>query len=169
MQIKNKVKKSGLIQLNLEDWIDESKIRAYDISENLFQGLVLKEKDFRQFVKQNDWSTYQDAIVYIHDSSNSIIPSWSYMLLTLALQPYADSIYFSNKEGLKEKIILTKISNLDLELYRDSKVVIKGCSRFELTNDVYIQLTRCLAPVVSSLMFGEPCSTVPLYKKAKKR
>jgi len=164
-QIINKVEKSGLIQIDMESWLDDREVVLYDISQNLFQGLVIREKDFRSFIKENDWSIYEDKHVGIVCSTDAIIPMWAYMLLVVAIEGYATSVIVGNKQEVIERQLLQKINSLKTRDYIDAKLVVKGCSGVVLSPSIYAELTRVLLPHVKSIMFGEPCSTVPVYKK----
>lgn len=164
-EIVNKVAASGLITLDLEELYDQRPRVIYDLKDNLFQGLILREKDFRAFLKEHDWSAYEGKNVAIHCSVDAIVPSWAYMLLTLHLEPYAHSIVFGDEEKLIEKLFDDALAMINVEEYRDKRVVVKGCSKHPVPVSAYVEVTRLLKPVVRSLMFGEPCSTVPLYKR----
>jgi len=161
----NKVEKSGLVQLDMETWLDDREVVLYDISQNLFQGLVIREKDLRTFIKENDWSVYQNKYVGIVCTTDAIIPMWVYMLLTVAIQEHAHAVVVGDKQAIITTQLLQKITNLEAKDYQDAKVVIKGCSSIVLPPSIYAELTRVLLPYVKSIMFGEPCSTVPVYKK----
>lgn len=165
MEILNKIANSGLITIDLEDLYPKGERVSYDIAQNLWQGLALKEKDFREFIKTNDWSVYQDKYVAIHCSADAIVPTWAFMLLSTALQPFAKKIIFGSLEELENNLFSEVISNIKAEDYVDARVIIKGCSNLPVPTSAYVELTNKLLPVVKSLMFGEPCSTVPLYKK----
>ena len=164
-EIVNKVAKSGLITLELSDFFPEGERVLYDIKDNLWQGLALKEKDFRVFIKTNDWSKYANKHVAITCSVDAIVPIWAYMLLSTALQPYAKTVIFGNLETLETILFNTELRKIKGEDYLDARVIIKGCSDKTIPISAYLTLTTKLQPFVKSLMFGEPCSTVPLYKK----
>lgn len=164
-EITNKVQQSGLISIDLEELFPKGERASYDLAQNLWQGLALKEKDFREFISQNDWKSFQDKYVAIHCSVDAIIPTWAYMLLSTALQPYAKKIVYGNPEHLERVLFHELVSSIDEKKYQDARVVIKGCSNLPVPNSAYVDLTNKLLPVVKSLMFGEPCSTVPIYKK----
>ncbi|MBO0948638.1 DUF2480 family protein [Fibrella forsythiae] len=163
--IVNRVANSGLVTLDLEDYYHPGERVVYDLKDNLFMGMILKEKDFRAFLKEHDWSQYTGRNVAITCTEDAIIPTWAYMLLTLQLQPYANAIVFGTIQDLSEKLYFDAIRNIDPEAYRGAKVVVKGCSKVPVPTAAYVELTRVLAPVVQSLLYGEPCSTVPLYKR----
>lgn len=165
--IENKVTNSSLLTLDLEEWYPESDVMQIDIADLLVEGLLLREKDFRAFISENDWTQYQDKHVALFCSTDAIIPHWAWMLLSTSLHPYAKTIVFGNKETLVEELYREKIATLDLETYRDQRVVIKGCCKKPVPVQAYVQLTARLSPVVKSIMYGEPCSTVPVFKRAK--
>lgn len=166
-EIINKVANSGLISLNLEDYYHTGERVVYDLKDNLFMGMILKEKDFREFLKTHDWSVYEGKNVAIICSEDAIIPTWAYMLLALQLEPYAHCIVFGDLANLEEKLYFEAIQGINPENYRDAKVVVKGCSKVPVPISAYVEITRVLKPYVASLMFGEPCSTVPLYKRKR--
>lgn len=161
----NKVINSGLITFDLEDLYDKGERVVYDLKDNLFMGMILKEKDFREFLKSHDWSQYAGKNVAITCSEDAIIPTWAYMLLTIKLQPVANSVVFGTLEELENKLFFDALQKVNPEEYRGARVVVKGCSKVPVPTAAYVEITRLLQPVVQSLMFGEPCSTVPLYKK----
>lgn len=163
--IENKVANSGLITFNLEDHYPEGERVQFDFKGWLFQELILKEKDFREYLKNHDWSQYQNKYVAVTCSADAIIPAWSYMLIFSKLEPFAKKIVFGDLNKLEEKIFDEILSKLDVEAYRDQRIVIKGCSNKPIPVSVYAALTALLQPVVKSIMFGEPCSTVPVYKR----
>lgn len=167
-EIINRVANSGLITFNLEDLFPEGERVLYDIKENLWQGIALKEKDFRAFVKEHDWSVYQDQFVAIHCSIDAIVPTWTYMLLATKLAPFAKKIVFGTLAELETQLFEDALSTVNVEDYKDARVVIKGCSDKEVPASAYVRITALLQPVAKILMYGEPCSTVPLYKKPKK-
>ena len=139
----------------------------FDIKELLFQGLVLREKDFREFIKNEDWNKYKDKYVALTCSADAIVPTWAYMLLATQLEPIAKKVVFGNMESL-ETILYTEIlSKIDINNYKDARVVIKGCGNLPIPKSAYVHITSLLRPLAKSIMYGEPCSTVPLYKQAK--
>ena len=161
----NKVAQSGLVTLDPANFYVAGERVVYDIKENLFQGLILREKDFREFVKAHDWSQYQNKFVAVTCTADAIVPAWAYMLLSNRLTPFASEVVFGSEEVLETVLFLKSIETLDIEQYRDQRIVIKGCGDTPVPVSAYVELTKRLTPVVKSLMFGEPCSTVPLYKK----
>jgi hypothetical protein len=166
-EIINRVASSGLLTLDLEEYYHPGERVVYDLKDNLFQGMILREKDFREFLKNHDWSVYQNKNVAIICSEDAIVPTWAYMLLALKLEPYAHAFIFGNLAELENKLFFDAISKIDLEPYRDARVVVKGCSKHPVPVAAYVEITRLLKPLAQSLMFGEPCSTVPLYKRPK--
>jgi len=163
-EIKNKVAGSGLITIDLEEFITEGDRVLFDIKPLLFQELILKEKDFREFIKTNNWSIYENKLVALTCTADAVVPTWAYMLLTIALEPFAKKIIFGNLSELENLLFAEKLSQLDISKYNEARVVIKGCGEKPLPTNAFIQITALLKPIVKSIMYGEPCSTVPLYK-----
>lgn len=163
----NRVANSPLITFNLEDYYLQGERVVYDIKQNLFQEMVLREKDFRAFVKEHDWSQYQDQYVALTCSVDAIVPTWAYMLLATKLEPYASNVVFGNLETLEAVLFKEALAKIDLEQFKDAKVVVKGCGKYPVPVFAYAEITRLLRPYAASIMYGEPCSTVPLYKKPK--
>jgi hypothetical protein len=167
MEIINKVELSGIVTLNLEDLYLQGERVLFDMKDVLFQGLILREKDFREFVKNEDWTKYKDKYVAITCSADAIVPTWAYMLLTISLEPFAKKIVFGNLETLEMVLYNEQLSKLNPKEYTDNRIVIKGCSHVPVPLSAYVEITRLLQPYAKSIMYGEACSTVPLYKKAK--
>lgn len=161
----NKVAQSGLVTLDPAQFYAPGERIGYDIKDNLFHGLMLREKDFREFVKGHDWAQYQDKNVAVYCSADAIVPAWAYMLLANRLAPYAREVVFGDAEVLETVLFVKEIARLDPEQYRDQRLVIKGCGDIPVPVSAYVELTQKLTPVAKSLMFGEPCSTVPIYKR----
>ncbi|MGZ3899949.1 MAG: DUF2480 family protein [Bacteroidia bacterium] len=166
-EITNKVANSGIITINPEDFITPGERILFDIKPHLFQELILREKDFREFIKTNDWSIYKDKLVALTCTADAIVPTWAYMLLALSLEPYARKIVFGNLHDLENILFAERVTALNVNDFKDARIVIKGCGDFPVPTNAYIQLTTALKPVVKSIMYGEPCSTVPLYKAPK--
>ncbi|MDR1876359.1 MAG: DUF2480 family protein [Flavobacteriaceae bacterium] len=164
-KIENKVEKSGLIVLDLEDFYPKEKRLVFDLKEYLYEEQVLKEKDFRRALSELNWSPYQDTFVAVTCSSDAIIPSWAYLLVASYLTGIAQLVSFGSLEDLERDIYTQIIENINIKEYQDKKVIIKGCSHKPIPQNAYLQLIRKLKPVVSSLMYGEACSTVPVYKR----
>ena len=163
--IQNRVAESELITLDLKTFLPQEQPLQFDLSDYLFKGLILKEKDYRAALAQTDWSIFAERIVLIQCSADVIIPVWAYMLAAVYLKPVAREIFFDNAEGWKEKMLLKNINELDADLYKDKRVVIKGCGEEAIPDAAYFEITKRLFPVVKSILYGEPCSTVPVYKK----
>ncbi len=161
----NKVASSGLVTLDLEDYYHQGERVIYDLKDNLFMGMILKEKDFREFLKNHDWSIYEGKNVAVICSEDAIIPTWAYMLLALKLSPFANAVVYGSLEQLVDKIYSDAIAKINPADYTEARVVVKGCSKVPVPTSAYVEITQKLMPYVKSLMFGEPCSTVPLYKK----
>lgn len=166
-EIINRVANSSIVTFDLEEHYQPGDRILIDIKDQLYQGLILKEKDFRDFIKNHDWSQYKNKFVAITCSEDAIIPAWAYMLLTSALQPHTNTIVFGSLEDLETKIFSEAISKVDWSQFNNAKVVIKGCSKVSVPMAAYVEATRLLRPHAASIMFGEPCSTVPVYKKSK--
>jgi hypothetical protein len=163
----NKVQQSGLITIDLEDYFHSGEKVLFDIKDYLYEGIILKEKDFRGFLKEHNWEQYAGKNIAITCSVDAIIPTWAYMLVTTKLQSHANLIVFGSLEDLHAKIFSDAITKINVADYTQSKVVIKGCGKLEVPVSAYVELTNKLLPVVSSIMYGEPCSTVPVYKQLK--
>ena len=161
----NKVANSGLITLNLEDFSHKGERVVYDIVDNLFHGLILREKDFRAFIKEHDWARYQDKNVAITCSADAIVPTWAYMLLANKLKPYANEVVFGGLDTLEAVLFTKSLAKIDLASYANERVVVKGCGDVDVPVSAYVEVTNLLTPVVKSIMYGEPCSTVPVYKR----
>lgn len=163
--ILNRVALSKLITFNLEDYYPEGKRILLDIKDWLYEGFILKEKEFRTQLAAHDWEQYQDAFVAVHCSSDAIIPGWAYMLITTELQPHARKILQGDLEVLETSIYQSVIEKLDVSEFKDRLVIIKGCSNKPVPPNAYLLITQKLQPVVKSLMYGEACSSVPLFKR----
>jgi hypothetical protein len=163
-EITNKVSNSGIISIDLEEFYTPGERILFDIKPYLFQELILKEKDFREFIKTNNWSFYETKIVGLICSADAIVPTWAYMLLAIALEPYAKKVYFGNLNEVESLLFSEKLNSIDISIYKDARIVIKGCGEKKLPINAHVQLTTLLKPFAKSIMYGEPCSTVPLYK-----
>ncbi|MBL7764768.1 MAG: DUF2480 family protein [Chitinophagaceae bacterium] len=162
--IVNKVADSGIITLNLETFIPQN-VMVFDLKTFLFMELILKEKDYRAALMAHDWSVYDDQDVILTCSTDAIIPVWAYMLAMSYLQPVAHSVRMGDIETCKTELMLDRIREMDTSEFADQRVVIKGCGEIPIPDQAYAAITLKLRPVVKSLMYGEPCSTVPIYKK----
>lgn len=161
----NKVAESGLITLDLEKWYPRDETAVFDMKDYLFMGMILKEKDFREALKNIDWESYRGKNVAVTCSADAIIPVWAYMLVATYLQPFAKEMVMGDEKELHKTIFLKNLSAIDVNEYTDKKVVIKGCGETPIADYVYMEITKLLRPVVKSIMYGEPCSTVPVFKK----
>jgi hypothetical protein len=167
-EIINKVTNSTLVTLDLEEVLDQDTPRfTIDLADNLFQGLVLREKDFRAYLKEHDWTIYKEAYVNVFCSADAIIPNWAYMLVASKLSGNAKNFVFGDTTALEQEVLRKNIAAIDTHVYENTKLVIKGCSALSEPEFAFFEITKKLTPVVSSIMFGEPCSTVPVYKKRR--
>ena len=161
----NKVAESGLISLDLAQYIPNNEIAVFDIKPYLFMELILKEKEFRASLAAIDWSLFENKIVGIFCSTDAIIPMWANMLIVINLSPYAKSVYFGDENKTRELVLIEEIQKIDAASFTDQRVVVKGCGDTPIGESAFIAITQKLRPVVKSIMYGEPCSTVPVYKK----
>lgn len=164
-QIINRVASSPLKTFDLEDYYHHGERVTLDIAPWLFNEIILKEKDFRAFVKDHDWTSYEGKNVAICCSVDTIIPNWAYMLVAINLEPYANMLVYGDLSVLENALFSQALAKVDLEKFQDAKIVVKGCGNHPVPEFAYVEITRLLRPVASSIMFGEPCSTVPLYKR----
>lgn len=165
----NRVAQSSLITLKLEDYLPDTPIAFFDLKDYLFKELMLKEKDFRQALKAHDWSQYQDKVLLVHCSSKAIIPMWASMLIAAHAQPFAKELYYGSEADYLGHKITAQIEQIDPATYQDALLIVKGCADHPIPPLVYLKITEKLRPVVKSLMFGEPCSTVPIFKRPRKQ
>lgn len=163
--IVNKVAQSGLMTVDLAHFAPQGDRVVYDIKDNLFHGLILREKDFRDFLKTHDWQQYQGKYVAITCSADAIVPTWAYMLLANQLEPYAEDMVFGDLAILETVLYERALEKLDIEQYRDQRVVVKGCGDIEVPESAFVKFTAMLSKVAKSIMYGEPCSTVPIFKR----
>ena len=166
-QIVNRVANSPLITIDLEEVLPDLVILEWDMKDVLFKGLILREKDFRGFVKEHNWTKYKDQIVALYCSTDAIVPTWAYMILANKLEQNGAKVIFGSKAEALARVYKGMVDDMNLESYKDKMIVVKGCGDREIPTDVYVQLTAKLTPLVKSIMYGEPCSTVPVYKKPK--
>ena len=161
----NKVAESGIITLDLAPYIPVNEVAVFDLKPFLFREMILKEKDYRAALPAYDWKQYEGKHVAITCTADAIVPVWAYMLAASFIQPFAISVYFGSEDELAKSLVIGRIGQIDKEEYRDKRVVIKGCGDTPIPDAAYVAITFHLRPVVKSLMYGEPCSTVPVYKK----
>ena len=164
-EIINRVAKSKLITVDLEHYYPEGKRVLFDMASWLFEGLVLREKDFRALVKAHEWSQYKDTFIALSCSTEAIIPDWAYMLIAIHLEPFSKKIVLGNLDALETAIYQDIIQNLDASSFKDKPIIIKGCSKKPVPPSAYVMITNKLKPIAKSIMFGEACSSVPLYKR----
>ncbi|MGC1471992.1 MAG: DUF2480 family protein [Psychroserpens sp.] len=164
-EIINRVALSKLMVVDLEDYYPEGERVVFDIQDWLFEGYVLREKDFRHLVANYDWSQHQNQFIALTCSTDAIIPAWAFMLLTIELQPFARKVCIGDLNALETSIYQDIINNLDVEPYQDKPLIIKGCAHKPVPANAYIMLSAKLKPVAKSIMYGEACSSVPLFKR----
>ena len=163
--IVNKVAESGIITLNLEDFYPKEEILVFDLKDHLFRGLILREKDFRAALLSTDWEYYKNKNVAVTCSADAIIPVWAYMLVASYLQSVASEVFVGDTESLITFVLQKNIEAIDAQAFTDKRVVIKGCGDIKIPENAFLSITTKLRPFVKSIMYGEPCSTVPIYKK----
>lgn len=161
----NKVSESALVSLNLEEYFPKEEIVVFDMKDYLFMGLILKEKDFRESLKNLDLEPFQEKVVAVTCTADAVIPMWAYMLVASYLEPVAYEIMFGSKEELQQQMLLNNITKIPANEFLDKRVVIKGCGELPVGEGAYLYATKLLRPVAKSIMYGEPCSTVPIFKK----
>jgi len=164
-EIINKVAESGLITLDLEKYYPRQAVALFDLKDFLFMEMILKEKDFREKLKAHDWEQYRDKYVAVFCSADAIIPVWAYMLVVSGLEPYAKDVMLGDEKELHKNLFLSNLEKIDMNEFSDKRVVVKGCGETPIGEFAYMEITKRLRPVVKSIMYGEPCSTVPIYKK----
>jgi hypothetical protein len=165
--ITNKVAESGLVTIDLENYYPKEEAVVFDLKDHLFMGLILKEKEFREQLKNLDWQKYAGKNVCITCSQDAVIPMWAFMLVATYLQPVAKEVIFGNEDFMHRTLFLKNLATINPGDFSDKRVVIKGCGDKSISETAYVEITRLLRPVVKSIMYGEPCSTVPIYKKPK--
>lgn len=164
-EIVNRVSNSQLVTFDLEELYTPGERIVFDIKQLLFQELILREKDFRDFIKDHNWAQYQNKFVAITCSADAIVPTWAYMLLASALQPYSQQIIFGTLQDLEARLFEQTLNKVDWQKFTNAKVVVKGCSKVEVPVSIYVEATNKLRQVAQSIMYGEPCSTVPIFKR----
>jgi len=166
-EIVNRVAQSGIVTIDLEDYLAGPEVASIDLSDYLFKGLLLKEKDFRLAMKEKDWGQLTGKQVAVFCSTDAIIPRWAYMLVASYLDGVAAYYQQCDTEQMEHRVIAQKLGTLDLETLNEKRVVIKGCGEVPVPAFAYMEITRLIKPIVKSIMYGEPCSTVPIYKKKR--
>lgn len=165
MEIVNRVSNSKLITIDLEDWYQDGVRTVFDIKDWLFEGLILREKDFRTLIKDHDWSQYKNHFIVLTCSTDAIIPGWAYMLLTTVLSPLAKKVVVGNLKQLEEVLYQETLERIDFSVYKDKPIIVKGCTNKPVPENAYIALIQKIQPFAKSIMYGEACSSVPLFKK----
>lgn len=163
--IVNRVANSGLLSIDLEEYLPKEAIAVFDLKDHLFRGLILKEKEFRDALKNLDWEQFRDKYVAITCSTDAIIPMWAYMLVTAYVQPIARDVYTGTAAEMHKYIFLKNVAAINGLAYADQRVIIKGCGDHPIDAAAYAEITRILRPLAKSIMYGEACSNVPIYKK----
>jgi len=167
-EIVNRVASSPLITIDLKNYIPDGERVEYDLKNDLHEGLILREKEFRSSLKNRDWTQYKDKHVAIYCSTDAIVPKWAYMLLASKLAPFARTIFYGNLNDLENELLIRSIQSINPTDYKEKKLVIKGCGDKEISEAAFMQIVVHVQPLAASIMYGEPCSTVPVYKKPRK-
>ena len=160
----NKVALSPLLSLDLEEYYPKQPIVVFDLKSHLFMELILKEKEFRAALQNHDWEQYRDKIVAVTCSADAVIPVWAYMLVASYLQPFAKDVFYGDEKTALQQQFLKNIRSIDPNEFADKRIVVKGCGELPIGEFAYLEITKKLRPVVKSIMYGEPCSTVPIFK-----
>lgn len=163
----NRVAQSSLQTINLEDYFPNGEIESFDLKDYLYMELILKEKDFREALKNHDWEQYKGKNLAVFCSTDAIIPVWAWMLVATQAEPVCNQVFMGSPDSFISQSYINALSSIDLEPYRDQRVVVKGCSDKPVPPSAYLELTKRLRPYAKSIMYGEPCSTVPIYKKPR--
>ena len=163
----NRVAKSGIESIDLGEYYPKEEIAEIDLKDWLFKGLILKEADFRKDIEEYNWQQFSNKLVAVFCSADAIIPVWAYMLISMKLAPIAKTIVFGDKNKLLSQYYHDTLSKLDLSFYKDKRTVIKGCGDKDVPESAYLEITGLLVPIAKSIMYGEPCSTVPVWKRGK--
>lgn len=164
-EIINKVKQSKLETVDLEKFAEDVSVKELDLKDFLFQGMILKEAEFREKTESHNWEQYQNSYLSVYCSTDAIVPKWAYMLIVQHADEYAMDIFFGNKQEAYSQIFKQKLDNFDWSKYNDRFVLLKGCSKMDVPAEVYMYATKKLLPYVKKLMYGEACSNVPVYRK----
>lgn len=168
-EIINRIALSPLVTYDLADHHDSAERVGIDIKDQLFRGMILREKDFRDYLAAENWERFSGQHVHIYCSVDAIIPGWAWMLLSIQLEPHAKTLVYGSREDLEREIWRNILDQIDYEELTDKKIVVKGCGDIDIPDATYVEFIRRLRPIANKLMYGEPCSTVPLYKKPKQR
>lgn len=161
----NKVAGSGLVILDLEQYYPKEETGVFDLKDHLFMGMILKEKEFREALKNIDLEKYRNKNVAVTCTADAIIPVWAYMLVASCLQPVAKEVIMGDEKELHKSLFLKNLAKINVNEFTDKRIIVKGCGETPIADFAYMEITKLLRPVVKSIMYGEPCSTVPIYKK----
>lgn len=161
----NKVAESALTTIDLEEYYPKGDTAVFDLKEHLFMGLILKEKDFRAVLQNYHWEQFQNKMVAVTCSADAIIPMWAYMLVASYLNPVASEVVFGEEKNIRQILLIRNISQINAAVYTDKRVVVKGCGDIAIPEAAYVEITNKLRPYVKSIMYGEACSTVPIFKR----
>ena len=167
-EIVNRVASSSLVTFDLETYYTPGDRIVIDIKDQLYEGLILREKDFRQFIREHDWAAYENKFVAITCSVDAIVPNWAFMLVGIALEPHVKKFIFGSLQELEIRLFLDALEKVDWSQFQRARVVIKGCSHVDVPTALYVEVIARIKPFAASIMFGEPCSTVPLFKRREK-
>jgi hypothetical protein len=166
--ILNKVAESGLITIDLADYYPREQIVMFDLKDHLYMGLILKEKEFREGLKNLDWERYRQKVVGVTCSADAIVPPWAYMLVASYLHPLAKEVIVGNEKEVTKTIFIKNIASINTCEFADQRIVVKGCGDVPIEEFAYMEITKLLRPVAKTIMYGEPCSTVPIYKRSSR-
>lgn len=168
-EIVNKIKQSKLETIDLEKLLSEVSVKEFDLSEYLFQGLILKEKEFRESMEMHNWEQYEGSYLAVFCSTDAIIPKWAYMLIVQHAHDFAKGVYFGTQKDVEAKVHKERLDQVDWKKYEDRFVLLKGCSKMDISAEIYMTATQKLLPFVKKLMYGEACSNVPVYKQKRSK
>lgn len=163
-EIVNRVAQSALVNLDLADWYPKEEVLVFDLKLYLFMDAILKEKEFRASLQAIDWTGYRDKIVAVTCTADAIIPLWAFMLVAVSLEPYAKAVVMGDRDEALRQIFLSRIASIDINEYAGKRVIVKGCGDQPIGGYAYLEIARRLRPVARSIMYGEACSNVPVYK-----
>lgn len=163
----NRVAESSLITINLENFFPDVEFATFDVKDFLFMELILKEKEFREALKAYDWAVLKDKVLLLYCSNDAIIPTWAFMLVTVNAAPYVKEIFQGKREEYYKNYMSKALDKIDFSQYDQQRIVIKGCGNKPIPVSAYIDITNKLQPFAQSIMYGEPCSTVPIFKKPR--
>jgi hypothetical protein len=164
-EIINRVAQSGLLTLDLEDFYPREEVVVFDLKPLLFREMIIKEQEFRASLQSVDWAGYNGKILAVTCTADAIIPAWAYMLVTVQARPFVRNIILGDRDAALQQTFFANLQAIDLSEFTDKRVVIKGCGDLSVGAFAYLEITRLLQPVVKSILYGEACSNVPVYKR----